>query len=301
MRTQHIMVKKWILLISAFTGTLIMNTSNAQIKIGAFADCQYCDCDPAINRFYRNSLQKLGDCISEFNDDKDIEFVVGLGDLIDRNLSSFDSVNTVLQKSKHKVYQVIGNHDLEVDKAQLESVPEKLNLKQTYYSIHKKNWQFIFLDGNDITLNSNNPAVVETANQMLGKLTNENKPNNKNWNGGISEKQQNWLVGQLETATRKHRNIVLFCHYPLLPLEAHALWNSEELLSIIKNYDGVKAWINGHNHAGNYDEAYGIHFINLKGMVDTENENAYSTIIFSDNKIEIKGFGREGSREYLLR
>ncbi len=275
--------------------------SYAQIKIGVFADCQYCDCATENNRYYRNSLSKLNDCIAEFNSDKNIEFVVGLGDLIDRGIASFDSVNSILKISKNRVYHVTGNHDLAVDKKLLEMVPEKLNMKETYYAVHKKNWQFIFLDGNEITVNSNNPEVVDEANQWLEKLSAGNQPNNKPWNGGISEQQQNWLIKQLETATRKNRAVILFCHFPLLPFDAHVLWNAKEILAIIEKYDCVKAWINGHNHAGNYAEENGIHFINLKGMVDTENQNAYSTITFSDDKIEIKGFGREESRSLTVK
>ena len=58
----------------------------------------------------------------------------------------------------------------------------------------------------------------------------------------------------------------------------------------------VKIYLNGHNHAGNYATQNGIHFVNLKGMVETENENAFSIISFSDKQIEIEGFGREENR-----
>jgi hypothetical protein len=58
--------------------------------------------------------------------------------------------------------------------------------------------------------------------------------------------------------------------------------------------------MNGHNHRGNYAFQNGIHFVNLKGMVETETENAFSIISFSDKQIEIKGFGREESRNLLL-
>ena len=54
--------------------------------------------------------------------------------------------------------------------------------------------------------------------------------------------------------------------------------------------------MNGHNHAGNYTTQNGIHFVNLKGMVETETENAFSIISFTDKQIEIKGFGREENR-----
>ena len=138
----------------------------SQIKIGVFADCQYCNCETAGTRFYRNSLSKLEDCINEFNQTKKLKFVIGLGDLIDRDFASFDSVNTILASSKKKVYHVIGNHDLEVEKTELEKVPSKLNLSDTWYSVTKKGWLFIFLNGNDLTFHSNNTEIVLRAKEI---------------------------------------------------------------------------------------------------------------------------------------
>jgi hypothetical protein len=38
----------------------------------------------------------------------------------------------------------------------------------------------------------------------------------------------------------------------------------------------------------------------MKGMVDTETENAYSIATLSDEKIQIEGFGREVSRSLSI-
>ena len=267
------------------------------VKIGVFADCQYCDCDPAMNRYYRNSLQKLEDCIATYNNDREIRFVVGLGDLIDRDFISFEPVNKILDKSKRRVYHVTGNHDLQVEKPLLAAVPRKLNMKKkTYYSVNRDNWQFIFLDGNEITLHSNDPEIVTKANEWIKKLRDEGKLNGQTYNGGISETQLQWLEDKLKKASKNGMNVVIFCHFPLLPATAEVLWNVEEVIPVLEKYDCVKAWINGHNHAGNYAMQNGIHYINLRGMVDTENETAYSTITFSDKRIEINGFGREVTR-----
>jgi manganese-dependent ADP-ribose/CDP-alcohol diphosphatase len=287
-------------LITLFAITFSLSAQEP-VKIGVFADCQYCDCDPAMNRYYRNSLQKLTECITEFNSDKEIKFVVGLGDLIDRDFVSFISVNTILDKSKRRVYNVTGNHDLEVEAPMRNVVPRKLGMKNTYYTVIKENWQFIFLDGNEITTRSNDPEIVEQANLMMKKLRDEGKRNGQAYNGGISEKQLHWMEEQLKTATRKNRNVILFCHFPLLPATAEVLWNAEELIQVLEKYSCVKAWINGHNHAGNYAEQNGIHYINLKGMVDTENQTAYSIITFSDTQINIDGFGREESKTYFVK
>ncbi|HKI90392.1 MAG TPA: metallophosphoesterase, partial [Draconibacterium sp.] len=258
--------------------------------------CQYCNCETAINRYYRNSLGKLETSIHQFNQNKKIKFVVGLGDLIDRDIASYDSVNAILAHSKHRVYNVAGNHDFGVEKNQLNQVPGKLHLKQTYYSFIKKDWMFIFLNGNEITVNSNNPEIVKQAEVMLAKLKQENKPNTYEWNGGMSREQINWMEEQLQKAKNINLKVVLFCHYPLLPLEAHTLWNSKEVLAVLEKYDNVKLWLNGHNHAGNYAFQDGIYFVNLKGMVETENENAYAEVSLSDKEITIKGFGREPNR-----
>ncbi|MBK6284392.1 MAG: hypothetical protein IPF54_18750 [Draconibacterium sp.] len=59
--------------------------------------------------------------------------------------------------------------------------------------------------------------------------------------------------------------------------------------------------MNGHNHAGNYAFQNGIHFVNLKGMVETENENAFSVISFTNETIEIEGFGREESQSLSIK
>ena len=275
--------------------------SFSQIKIGVFADCQYCDCKTAGTRFYRNSLQKLDDCINQYNTNKELDFVVGLGDLIDRNILSFDSINSILSKSKKEVFHVIGNHDLSVEKSQFENVPGKLNLHKTWYSVSKKDWRFIFLNGNDITFHSNNPVTVKEAEKLSSKLKVEGKPNYHDWNGGIGSTQMNWLEEELQNASDKKQKVAIFCHYPLLPFEAHALWNSEEVLAILSKFSCVKVYMNGHNHAGNYVFQNGIHFVNLKGMIETETENAFSVITFSDEKIEIEGFGREENRNLLLK
>ena len=283
---------------------LFMSTyfpSFSQLKIGVFADYQYCDCETAGSRFYRNSPAKLEECINKFNSVNEIEFIVGLGDLIDRGFTSFDKVNSVLSKSENEVFHVIGNHDLQVEKTDLDQVAGKLNMGKTWYSFSKKGWHFIFLNGNDITFHSNKPEIVKQATEMTNQLKSSGKPNYHDWNGGIGQEQLMWLENELKFAEKEKLNAAVICHYPLLPFEAHALWNSEEVLEVLTKYNCVKLYLNGHNHQGNYAFENGIHFVNLKGMVETEKENAFSIISFTGKQIEIEGFGREASRTLLIK
>ena len=52
-------------------------------------------------------------------------------------------------------------------------------------------------------------------------------------------------------------------------------------------------WINGHNHKGNYGLFEGIHFVNVKGMVEGEYDVACSIFELFENEIRIKGYGNE--------
>lgn len=276
------------------------NNTNAQLRLGVFADCQYCDCEPMGSRFYRSSPKKLLECIGRFNREENLAFVIGLGDLIDRNFSGFDTLQPILDQSNHSIYNIPGNHDFEVEKEKLVKVPKALGLEKTYYTVEKDDWLFVFLNGNEITFNSPNPEIVEKAGKMLADLKTAGKPNSYKWNGGMSQQQISWLEKQLKAAENNNQKVAIFCHYPLLPFEAHALWNAEEVLEVLKKYNPIKLWLNGHNHKGNYTKQNGIHFLTLRAMVETETQNAFSIITFSREKIEVDGFGREPDRNLLI-
>lgn len=289
---------KWVYLVASLLACL--PSSHAQVWIGAFADVQYCDCPSAGVRHYRQSLAKFRTCLEQFNQNTRLDFLVGLGDFIDRDLASYDSVQLILQRSKHNVYQVIGNHDLEVGPEHWASVPAKLGLTHRWYSIVKRDWMFIFLDGNDISWHTADSLTLRQARQMTGDLQARQRPNFHPWNGGIGPAQHTWLKTQLTSAERQHLKVALFCHFPLLPVDAHVLWNSEEILATLRSHKAVKVWFNGHNHAGNYVLWEGIHLVNLKGMVDTPDENAFAEIKLGKRRITIRGYGREPSRRLRL-
>jgi len=271
-------------------------TTEAQIRMGVFADCQYCDCETGGSRFYRNSLEKLATSIDYFNRQKELEFVVNLGDLIDRDFTSFQKVKPILAQLEKPVYHLPGNHDWEVEPEHITKVPEKLGLSEMYYSFSKNNWLFIFLDGTDISGFSPDKKKREKAKKIASRLEKEGKPNYHPWNAAIGAKQLCWFKKQLKKAEKQNQKVAVFCHYPLLPFESHALWNYNEVLAVMKKFNVVKLWMNGHNHAGNYDFQNNIHFVTLKGMVETETENAFAEVLFTDEIIEIKGFGQEQSR-----
>ena len=49
-------------------------------------------------------------------------------------------------------------------------------------------------------------------------------------------------------------------------------------------------------HAGDYGQLKGKHFVNLKGMVETPPETAYSVVDVYADRLARKGYGLEDTR-----
>jgi hypothetical protein len=71
-------------------------------------------------------------------------------------------------------------------------------------------------------------------------------------------------------------------------------------LELIDRYPCVKAYFNGHYHAGGYTEINGIHMVNFHGMVDTR-QDAFAVVTLTSDSILIRGFGREPDRKLRIR
>jgi hypothetical protein len=110
----------------------------------------------------------------------------------------------------------------------------------------------------------------------------------------------NWLKQLLIDADQLKLNVMLFCHFPVFPDNVHNLWNADIIASVIREFPCVKAYVNGHNHEGNYGRDAGVHYLTLKGMVDTH-DTAYAIFDVQNKSIMVKGFGREKDRILQLR
>jgi manganese-dependent ADP-ribose/CDP-alcohol diphosphatase len=265
-------------------------------SFGIFADVQYCDCDPVGTRFYRSSLFKLREAIKTLKDNSP-EFIINLGDLIEKNFESYKSVLNIIDSSGFKIYHCTGNHDYSIEPRLKRRIPVLQSSKEGYYSFIQDKFRFIMLNGNDLsTYASNNNAIIKQANEYISSLKNDGEINAIDWNGGISSKQLDWLTNQLDLATRNNEKVILVCHFPVWPVNIHNLLNYREILLVLERYSNIIAWFNGHNHMGNYGNLNMIHFVTLKGMVETEKNNSFALVEVYKNKIWIKGYGREKSQ-----
>jgi putative lipase involved disintegration of autophagic bodies len=69
------------------------------------------------------------------------------------------------------------------------------------------------------------------------------------------------------------------------------------VLNLLKQYPAVKAWINGHDHAGGYAFYQGIHHLTLPGMVESApGNNCYAIIQVYPDRLVIEGKGTTASR-----
>ena len=268
-----------------------------ELSFGLVADIQYCDADSNDTRFFRSSIKKLEECVKVFNSKK-LEFVIQLGDIIDRDFASYDTILPVFEKIKHTKYHVLGNHEFSVRGRHKNSLLQRIGLEKRYYDFKIKSWRFIVLDGNDISIHRTQYGTEERkkAEQLFNTLAKKKTENMQKWNGSIGQAQLEWLKDRLEKSSKDKESVIIFCHFPVLPREWHSLWNDEEVVKTIEAYDCVVAYINGHNHWGNYVLHNNIHFLTVKGMVETVNTNAFAIVEVFPDKLNVIGYGREPSR-----
>lgn len=268
-------------------------------SFGIVADPQYADIPPRpeMGRYYAESPAKLSQAIEVFNA-HDLAFVVTLGDIIDRGWENFDAILAPYGKLRHRSVLLPGNHDFAVAPDYLAQVHERLGMPSPWYDFVVGNVRFVVLDGSDVSTFAPplGDARRDLASQRLEGLKQAGAINAHDWNGSFSEAQLEWLGQTLDAADAAGEAAILFCHYPLYPQNAHNMWDAPEILGLLAAHPSAKAWVCGHNHVGNYASLGHTHFLNFKGMVDTPDENTFAIADVYQDRIEIRGFGREDSR-----
>ncbi|HWO74454.1 MAG TPA: metallophosphoesterase [Bacillus sp. (in: firmicutes)] len=287
------------MVLTAVSPAAASGNEKPKLEFGLVPDVQYCDCEVSGTRFYRNSLDKLMEASQTFNRE-DVDFTVQTGDLIDRNLSSFSTILPIYNTIESPKYHVLGNHDFPVTTDQ---VVDLLDMPNQYYDFKYKNWRFVVLDTNDLSLYANRAGSekYQEAQIMYNSLKEKNEINAQTWNGGISHEQLTWLRGVLEKAAQAQEKVIVFAHMPVYPENEHNVWNDEAVIQELEAAGNVVAYFNGHNHAGNYAVKNGIHYVNLQGMVETADTNSYSVVRVYKDRIEVDGYGREIDRVLEIR
>ena len=273
--------------------------SRKPLRFGVVSDPHYADKDMVINRYYRQSLDKMREAVDLFNK-SDLDFVIELGDLKDmgedRNpvdaLRFLDEIEGVLQSFRGPVYHVLGNHDEDcLSKAEFlahTSNPGSCNGKARY-SFKSKGVLCIVLDGN---------FNADMSDYERG---------NFDWTSAWLPKDE---LGWLESELSAHPDTptLIFIHQMLDRFsessKALCVSNADEAVAILERNPQVLAVFQGHHHPGYYSFRNGIHYWTCGGMIESEypDHNFYAVVeVRPGGDISIEGFRDCEDREMKSR
>ena len=278
-------------------GTAMAREAAPLFSIGAIADAQYADEPDAPPRLYHTTPAKLEAAVADFNRQK-LDFVVHLGDFVDRDWASYDAVLPIARKLRHPLHFVLGNHEFAIDDAHKRAVPARLGMPARYYAFDRHGWRFLVTDGNGLSSYAWPQGSAEYRHSM--ELHDRLYADRPLWDGGIDETQMAWIETELAEADAKGLKVMIFCHFPLYPDNPHNLWNAADVIAMLERHASVKIWLDGHNHDGNYGEKAGIHYVNMKAMLDTE-ETSYARLDFFADRVVLHGTGRQADMTLMLR
>lgn len=273
------------------------------LVFGVMTDCQYADADntssivPRTHHFndnrYRLSPGKLKEAVDIFNS-HELDFVIHLGDFIDRNLDEFDIPGNIAARLNAPLLHVLGNHDFSGSEGKAERVLAKFGLERSYFSQVIKGVRLIILDTNELGVikYQEGTAQWQEGRQRLDELEEQGVLQAYPWNGGVGDEQLDWLEHELTEAAERGEQAILFSHHPVFPPNPLNALDDVKILTVIDKYtDTVVAYINGHNHVGAYGERRGKPYITVPGILQGET-NAFGILTVTDSTIEIDGHDR---------
>lgn len=280
------------------------------MKFGVITDIQYADADTpefAKQRLFRLSLKKLTEVVEFFNT-QDLDFIVNLGDTVDWGIENFKPVVDILNTSKHTIYHVLGNHDFYTiwpstdERIEMQEVLRILSMPNNYYSVDVADYRLLFIDNNEVGIieHPKGSQEYEEGQRILEEAKAHNLINAQSWNGAVSNKQLEWIKQQTQDAATNNQKVLLFAHAQIYPEHRENMLQKELILDVIDKNKNVLAFMNGHNHDGDFGVYNDVPCITFKGMLDTET-NSYAVVNLADKHIEITGYGREESRNIKTR
>lgn len=273
------------------TGCFQPSDKQKSLRFGIVTDSHYADTDMRDNRYYRESTDKMSECVDLMNDQR-VDFLIELGDFKDqdepaveeRTISHLQTIEQVFQKFNGPKYHVLGNHDVDsISKEQfLKNITNtKIKTKSTYYSFDCKGIHFIVLDAN---------FLADGTPYEHGNFA---------WNNTfIPQTELDWLARDLDET--KSPSIV-FCHQQLGGNSGTCVRNAQEVRNILEKSGKVLASFDGHRHNGGYSYIEGIHYYTLKAVVDGSGKknNAYAVVeILPDKNITVTGYYKAESKDF---
>jgi predicted phosphodiesterase len=264
------------------------------VRFGIVTDCHYADSDPVETRFYRESLDKLSECVARMNTER-VDFLIELGDFKDQDAPAVESrtlqylrkAEAVFRRFTRPRYHVLGNHDMDsLSKQQvLENVKNTgISSRRSYYSFNVRGLHCVVLDAN------------YTADGT------DYDHHNFHWtDANVAFRELHWLQEDLAEARGP---VVVFVHQLLDGAGPVYVKNAAEVRQILRDSGKVLAVFQGHHHVGGYNEIGGIHYYTLRAVVEGQGpeNNSYAIVeVRPDGSLVVTGYRKAESRELPCR
>jgi predicted phosphodiesterase len=265
-------------------------TMQRTVRFGIVTDCHYADADAQGTRFYRESLDKLSECIALMNTER-VDFLIELGDFKDQDkppsekntLSYLQAVEKVLERFNGPTYHVLGNHDMDsISKMQFLKRVDNTNIdsNRSYYSFDSNGLHYVVLDANYRT---------DGADYDHG---------NFDWtDANIPSEELVWLKQKLTAAQGP---VILFIHQLLDGTGSVYVKNADRVRQVLEASGKVLAVFQGHHHPGSYSSIAGIHYYTLKALVEGQapENNSYAIVeVRPDSSITVTGYRKAESMQ----
>lgn len=263
------------------------------VRFCMLTDPHYADAMPRMNRYYRESLGKLDECVGKAVELK-ADFLIELGDFKDQStrptakgtLAFLQKMEERIQCFSGSVYHVLGNHDMDsISKEQFLGAIKNGKQKQAKanYAFDCKGVRFVVLDPN---------YLADGKSYDSG---------NYNWTDSqVPENQCEWLKKQLAEAPEK---VVVFIHQRLDGEGSHFVRNADKVRGILEESGKVLAVFQGHDHKGACLNLKGIHYYTLCAMVEGSGpeSSSYALVeIMADGEIVVTGYRRAVSKKLAV-
>lgn len=265
------------------------------VRFGIVTDLHYADRESNGSRYYKQSLDKLSECVELMNEQA-VDFLIELGDFKDQNvhpdeketLRYLETIEQKFRQFKGPIYHVLGNHDMDsILKTQfLDCIYNSgFSKAQNYYSFNYGSFHFVVLDAN---------YTKEGLSYDKG---------NFDWKDcHIPEEQLLWLKEDLK---RHPEPTIVFVHQQLDRSAfdvTHAIYcpdNADQVNAILEQSGNVLIVFQGHYHEGSFNVINNINYYTLKAVIEGEGivNNSYAIVEIDKHKnIAIKGYRKAVSK-----
>jgi hypothetical protein len=254
------------------------------LRFGMLTDAHYADYESSGNRYYRQSLAKMRECVDSMNEQR-VEFLVDLGDFNDgaRKPAEEDAlrflgeIEAQFARFDGPRYHVLGNHNMDaLSKAQVLGTIKNTGIApdRSYYSFGRGGLRFLVLDA---------CFRADGAAYERGDF---------HWtDANIPPAELDWLEREIDASPDP---VIVFIHQLLDGEGSIFVKNAADVRKVLEASGKTLAVFQGHHHAGSYRQLEGIHYYTLRAMVEGSGpeNSAYAIVDIQADRIVVEGYRR---------